>query len=91
MGFPKEVYENIRISPEIKTSQEALRRAHVLVRIHNESSENSQSELMAAVQLKEDSHALNTITPSEEAIDEAVKIISERLKLLCLTVVVVFS
>ena len=73
--------ENIRISPEIKTSQEALRRAQALIRMHNESSENSQSEVMAAVQLKEDSHALNTITPSAEAIDEAVKIISERLKL----------
>ena len=48
--------------------------------MHNESSENSQSEIMAAVQL-EDSHALNTITPSPEAIDEAVNIISERLKL----------
>ena len=58
MGLPKVAYENIRISREIKTSQEALRRAQVLVRIHNESSENSQSEVMAAVQLKEYSHAL---------------------------------
>ena len=80
-GLPKVVYENIRISSELKTSQDALRRAQVLIRMHNESSENSQCEIMAAVQLKEDSHALDIITPSPEAIDEAVKIISERLKL----------
>ena len=75
------VYENIHISPKIKTSQEALRRAQVLIRMHDESSENIQSEVMAAVQLKEDYNALNAITPLAEAIDEAVKIISERLKL----------
>ena len=56
--YSNDAMSNIRISPEIKTSQEALRRAQVLVRIHNESSEDSQSEVMAAVQLKEDSHAL---------------------------------
>ena len=32
-GLPKVVYENIRISPEIKTCQDAFRRAHVLIRV----------------------------------------------------------
>ena len=31
--------------------------------MHNESSDNSHSEIMAALQTKEESHALNTITP----------------------------
>ena len=75
------VYENIRTSPDIKTSQDALKRAQLLIRMHSESSDNSHSDIMAALQTKEESNALNTIRPSPEAIDQALKILSERLKL----------
>ena len=45
-GLPKAVYENIRISPDIKTCQD-LRRAQVLIRMHNENSD-SQPELVVS-------------------------------------------
>ena len=79
-GLPKIVHENIRISPEIKTSSDALRRAQVLIRTHKESIQ--QTEFVSSMNQVE-----NKITESSEkasvsqvAIDEAVKLISERIK-----------
>lgn len=84
-GLPKAVYENIRISPDIKTCQDALRRAQVLIRMHNEISD-SQPELVASVKFKEEAHRVvqakdeGVDTISKDAIEEAVSIITERFK-----------
>ena len=79
-GLPKMVHENIRISPEIKTYNDALRRAQVLIHMHKDSIH--QTEFVAIVNEVE-----NKITESsakafvsQVAIDEAVKLISERFK-----------
>ena len=85
-GLPKAVYENIRISPDIKTCQDALKRAQVLIRMHNEIPE-SQPELVASVQMKEEAHRVvqardegsGTIS-KDAAIEEAVSMITAQFK-----------
>ena len=42
------VYENIRISPETKNTNDTLKRAQVLIRMHKDVA-NQQTELVAAV------------------------------------------
>ena len=84
-GLPKAVYENIRISPDIKTCQDALRRAQVLIRMHNENSD-SQPELVVSVNTKEKAHRVvqakdeGSDTISKDAIEEAVNIITAQFK-----------
>ena len=75
------VYENIRISPEIKNTNDALKRAQVLIRMHKDVVDQ-QTKLVAAVNEIEErpSGCPSKSVTTQSAIDEAVKLISEQMK-----------
>ena len=84
-GLPRYVYENIRVSPDVKTTEDALKRAQVVIRMHSENS-NQDLDGVAAVSIgKESKQEEEKIKCekgfSQEAIDAAVKAITEKMTL----------
>ena len=86
-GLPRYVYENIRTSPDVKTTEDAMKRAQLVIRMHEEASLRS-SEEVAVVSSRISIDSLQAETASKEvseknisqtAINEAVKVITEKL------------
>ena len=44
-GLPKNIYENIRTSSDIKTSDAAMKRAQILIRLEDERMENPREKV----------------------------------------------
>ena len=82
--WPRYVYENIRTSPDVKTTEDAMKRAQLVIRMHEEASLRS-SEEVAVVSSRISIDSLQAETASKEvseknisqtAINEAVKVIT---------------
>ena len=52
-GLPKVTYENIRTSPDIKTSDAAMKRAQILIRLESDLVDNHRDKV-AIVKQKQD-------------------------------------
>ena len=84
-SFPRYVYEHIRVSPDVKTTKDALKRAQVVICMHSENS-NQDLDGVAAVSIgKESKQEEEKIKCkkgfAQEAIDAAVKAITEKMTL----------
>ena len=84
-GLPRYVYENIRVSPDVKTTEDALKRAQVVIRMHSENS-NQDLDGVATVSIGKESKQEEEKIKCEkafaqEAIAAAVKAITEKMTL----------
>ena len=82
-GLPRLIYENIRLSPDITTSEGAMKRAQVLVRLQNESSGRVEEEINS-VKSPEEIHVKENLADKVDRrlVNEAVKQITERFSIL---------
>ena len=82
-GLPKVIYENIRTSPDIKTSDAAMKRAQILIRLESDLVDNHQDNV-AIVKQKQDRTVEkegNTLV-TKSVLEEAVKSLQNHLSLI---------
>ena len=73
-GLPKAIYENIRTSPDIKTSDAAMKRTQILIRLESDLADNHRDNVAIVKQKQdrtEEEEGKTLVTKS--ALEEAVK------------------
>ena len=76
-GFPRKIYESIRLSPEIKTSDQAMKRAQVLLRLESESLTHTEGTVVSVIKSK---HGLDSDENLNiRTLNESIKLITKRL------------
>ena len=83
-GLPRQIFENIRLSPDIITSEGAMKRAQILIRLQNESSGRLEGEINS-VKAPEEFHVEENLMADKvyrKLVNEAVKQITERFSIL---------
>ena len=83
-GLPRQIYENIKLSPDITTSEGAMKRAQILIRLQNESSGRVEGEINS-VKAPEEIHVKENLMADKvdrKLVNEAVKQITERFSIL---------
>ena len=83
-GLPKFVYENIRTSPVVKTTEEAMKRPEVVIHMHEVLTPTSENvatiKTVIDNSVMENTHSgMNEKYLSQDAIDEAVRVITEKI------------
>ena len=82
-GLPKVIYENIRTSTDIKTSDAAMKRAQILIRLESDLVDNHRDNVAIVKQkqnqtVEEEGNTLVT----KSALEEAVKSLQNQLSLI---------
>ena len=75
-GLPKFVYENIRTSPDVRTTDQAMKRAQIIIRMHSESvHQNSEgvATVIDKLHVEEKNSGKSENSLSQIAIDELLK------------------
>ena len=82
-GLPKAIYENIRTSPDIKTSDAAMKRTQILIRLESDLADNHRDNVAIVKQKQdrtEEEEGKTLVTKS--ALEEAVKSLQNQLSLI---------